>query len=103
MLQVLHSRLQNTFLSSGLAKPLKFRAPQMTNGEAEDHSIVAGTMLHLWSKETNVATEVSDLVVILGGVKKVDMHLEAEAQGLPSHQEPLNADACVVEFWSQFP
>lgn len=103
MLQVLRNRLQNTFLSSGLAKPLKFQALQMTSGEAEDYNILAGTMLHLWSKETNVETEVSDLVVILGAVKKVDMHLEVAVQGLPSHQEPLSADACDVKFWSQFP
>lgn len=74
-----------------------------TSGEAEDHNIVAGAMLHLWSKETNLEMEVSDLVVILGAVKKVDIHLEVAVQGLPSHQEPLNPDACDVIFWPQFP
>lgn len=38
-----------------------------------------------------MAMEVSDLVVILGAVKKEDMQSEGAApQGLPSHQEPLN-------------
>lgn len=48
----------------------------MISGEVEDYNILLGIMLYFWLKEINVEMEVSDLVVIFGVVKKVDMYLE---------------------------